>query len=81
MLRAGRLQARFRMSIYFSIVPNPFGRTMTLGSTEPPTEMSTRNLPAGRGRPARKADNLVDCLDSVGSWTSHNPIGLHGLLQ
>jgi hypothetical protein len=32
---------------------------MTLGSTQPLTEMSTRNLPAGKERPARKADNLT----------------------
>jgi hypothetical protein len=32
---------------------------MALGSTEPLTEMSTTNLPGGRGRPARKADNLT----------------------
>jgi hypothetical protein len=30
---------------------------MALGSTQPLTEMSTRNLPGGKGRPARKADN------------------------
>jgi hypothetical protein len=24
---------------------------------------------------------LADCLDNVESLTSHNPIGLHGLLQ
>jgi hypothetical protein len=29
--------------------------TMALGSTQPLTEMSTRNLPGGKGRPARKA--------------------------
>jgi hypothetical protein len=32
---------------------------MALGSTQPLTEMSTRNLPGGKGRPARKADNLA----------------------
>jgi hypothetical protein len=32
---------------------------MALGSTQPLTEMSTRNLPAGKGRLARKADNLT----------------------
>jgi hypothetical protein len=32
---------------------------MALGSTEPLTEMSTRNLPGGKGRKARKADNLT----------------------
>jgi hypothetical protein len=28
---------------------NPFGRTMALGSTQPLTEMSTRNISCGRG--------------------------------
>jgi hypothetical protein len=32
---------------------------MTLGSTKPLTEMSTRNLPGGKGLPARKAENLT----------------------
>jgi hypothetical protein len=33
---------------------------VTLGSTQPLTEMSTRNLPGGaKVRPARKADNLT----------------------
>jgi hypothetical protein len=32
---------------------------MTLGSTQPLTEMSTRNLPGDKERPARKADNLT----------------------
>jgi hypothetical protein len=29
---------------------------MALGSTQPLTEMSTRNLPEGKEQPARKAD-------------------------
>jgi hypothetical protein len=32
---------------------------MVLGSTQPLTEMSTRNLPGGKGRPVRKANNLT----------------------
>jgi hypothetical protein len=32
--------------------PNLSSRTMTLGSTQPLTEMSTRNLPGGKGQPA-----------------------------
>jgi hypothetical protein len=32
---------------------------MTLGSTQPLTEMSTRIIPGGEGRPVRKADNLT----------------------
>jgi hypothetical protein len=31
---------------------NPSSRTMALRSTQPLTEMSTRNLPGGKGRPA-----------------------------
>jgi hypothetical protein len=31
---------------------------MALGSTQPLTEMSTRNLPGDKGGPVRKADNL-----------------------
>jgi hypothetical protein len=33
--------------------PNPSSRTMALVSTQPLTEISTRNLPEGKGRPAR----------------------------
>jgi hypothetical protein len=36
---------------------------MALGSTQPLTEMSTRNLPGGNVRPARKADNLTAICD------------------
>jgi hypothetical protein len=32
---------------------------MTLGSTQSLTEMFTRNLPWGKARPARKADNFT----------------------
>jgi hypothetical protein len=30
-----------------------------LGSTQTPTEVSTRNLPGGKKRPARRADNFA----------------------
>jgi hypothetical protein len=39
--------------------PNPSSCVMAMGSTQPVTEMSTRNLPGGKVRPARKADNLT----------------------
>jgi hypothetical protein len=65
--------------------PNPPNLTMALGSIQTLTEMSTRNLPRGKGRPARKADNLtaiwIDCLENVRASTSHNLMGLHGPLQ
>jgi hypothetical protein len=39
---------------------------MALESTQPLTEMNTRNLPAGKGRLAREADNLTAiCEPSV----------------
>jgi hypothetical protein len=65
----------------FFNVPNPSSRTMAMGSTQPLTEMSTRNLPGSKRRPARKADDLTDCLENVGASTSHNSMGLHSLLQ
>jgi hypothetical protein len=37
---------------------NPSSRTVALRSTQPLTEMSTRNLPVGIGRSARKVDSL-----------------------
>ena len=36
---------------------NPSGRTVALGSTQPATEMSTRNVLRGLRRPVRRADN------------------------
>jgi hypothetical protein len=38
---------------------------MALGSTQPLTEMSTRNLLEGKGRPARKADNLTAICEPI----------------
>jgi hypothetical protein len=45
--------------------PNPSSRTMALRSTQPLTEMSTRNLPGGEGRPARGADNLTAISEPI----------------
>jgi hypothetical protein len=44
---------------------NPSSRTMALESTQPLTEMSTRNLPGGKERPARKADNLTAISEPI----------------
>jgi hypothetical protein len=61
------LQVRYPVrSLDFFSLPNPSSHTMALGSTQPLTEMSTRNLPGGKGRSARKADNLsAICEPSV----------------
>jgi hypothetical protein len=52
-----------------------FQPTMALGSTQPLTEMSTRNILGGKGRPAPKADNLAAIYEPI------DPMGLHGRLQ
>jgi hypothetical protein len=59
MLQAGRSPVRVPDEVNFSSLPNSFSHTMALGSTQPLREMSTRNLPGGEKRPARRADNLV----------------------
>jgi hypothetical protein len=38
---------------------------MDLGSTQPPKEMSTRNLPEGKGRQASKAGNLTAICEQI----------------
>jgi hypothetical protein len=38
---------------------------MALGSTQTLTEMSTKNLPGCKGRPAREADNLTAISDPI----------------
>jgi hypothetical protein len=66
----------------FFNLPNPSSRTMALGSTE----MSTRNLPGGKGGRRVSLTTLPPSLsllsrENVGASMSHNPMGLHGLLQ
>jgi hypothetical protein len=39
--------------------PNSSSRTMALGSTQPLTEMTTRNVPGVKGRQASTADSLT----------------------
>jgi hypothetical protein len=69
MLQAGRSRVRIPMrSLDFFNWPNPSSCTMVLGSTQPLSEMSIRNLPGGRcvrltspssgSRVSRKCGNL-----------------------
>jgi hypothetical protein len=51
--------------IGFINLPNHSSRTMALGSTQLIIEMSTKNLPGGKGRPSRKADNLLSSGASI----------------
>jgi hypothetical protein len=75
MLQAGRSRVRVPMRRFFFNLPIPSSRTMALGSTQPLTEMSTRNLTALPPSVSRLS------RENVGAWTSHNPMNLHGLLQ
>jgi hypothetical protein len=45
---------------------------MALESTKPLTVMSTRNLPGGKERPAREADNLTAICDPI-VWKMREP--------
>jgi hypothetical protein len=47
MLQAGKSRDRFPMTWIFFNLPNPSSRTMALGSTQPLTEMSSKNLLGG----------------------------------
>jgi hypothetical protein len=58
MLQTGRSPVRVPDEVDFFNLPNPSSRTMVLGSTQRLTEMSTRNFPGGKKRPARRANNL-----------------------
>jgi hypothetical protein len=59
MLQAARSPVRVPDEVDFFNLRNTSSHTMVLGSTQPLTEMSTRNLPGGKKRPAHRADNLA----------------------
>jgi hypothetical protein len=66
MLQVGRSWVRFpRRSLDFFNLSNPSSRTMAQGLTQPLTEMSTRNLLGGEGRPGRKADNITATCELI----------------
>jgi hypothetical protein len=64
MLQARRSPVRVLDEVDFFNLPNPSSRTMALGSTQPLTEMSTRNLSGGKKWPAHGADNLAFISES-----------------
>jgi hypothetical protein len=65
MLQAGRSRVRVPIVWIFFNLSNPSSRSMAVGSTQPLTETSIRNLPAGKGLPARKADNLTAICEPI----------------
>jgi hypothetical protein len=72
---------------FFSVLPNPSSCPMALWSTQPLTEMSTRNFLGGvkGGRRIGLATLLPSVSrlyrQNVGASTSHIPMGLRGLLH
>jgi hypothetical protein len=66
----------------FSDLPNPSSRTMSLGSTQLLTKISTTNLPGGKKRPGPRTTlqpSMSRMSENVGASTSRKPKGLHGL--
>jgi hypothetical protein len=59
MLQAARSPVRVPDEVDIFNLHNLSSRTVALGSTQPLTEMSIRNLPGGKKRPAPRADNLT----------------------
>jgi hypothetical protein len=51
--------------VYLFNLPNPSSSNIELGSTQPLTKMSTRNIPGGKGRPAHKPDNLTAICEPI----------------
>jgi hypothetical protein len=45
--------------------PNPSSHTMSLGSTQPVAEMSTRKLPGSKGQPTLKPNNLTAICEPI----------------
>jgi hypothetical protein len=64
MLHDGRSRVRFPMRSFFYLL-NLSSRTTALQSTQPLTEMSTRDLPGGIGWPALKPDNRTAICELI----------------
>jgi hypothetical protein len=48
---------------------------MALGSAQPLTEMSTRNLPGGKGQSAHEADSLINVCEPI-VYTMLDPLNI-----
>jgi hypothetical protein len=78
MLRVGRSAGSIpqEVIIFFSW-PNPSNRTVALGSTQPLTQISSRNLPGDKKRwPERKAGNSTAISELIVQkmWKPRRPL-------
>jgi hypothetical protein len=64
-LQAGRSRDRVPMRWIFFNWPNPSSCTMTLGLTQPLTEISTRNFPGGKWWPVHRTDNIPPSVSGL----------------
>jgi hypothetical protein len=62
-MQARRLLVQVPDEVDFFNLRNLSSRTVALGSTQPLTKMSTRNLPGGKRWQALRADNLATIHD------------------
>jgi hypothetical protein len=85
MLKAGRSPVRVPDDLDFFNLPNPSSRTMALGSTQPLTKISTRDLPGRKSSRLVGLTNLPPSVsrmsENVVASTSRNPKNLHGLYR
>jgi hypothetical protein len=83
MLQAGKLRVRVPMRwIFFFNLPNPSSRSMALWLTQPLTEIITRNFLGVKGGRRVRLITLSPSVSHLSrASTSHNPMGLHSLLQ
>jgi hypothetical protein len=86
MLQAGRSPVRVPDEVDFFNLPNPSSHIMALGSTEPLTKMTTRNLPGGVKSGRRVGlttlpPSVSRISENVRASTSHSPKGHHNLYR
>jgi hypothetical protein len=86
MLQAGRSPVQVPDEVDFLNLPNLSIRAMALGSIQPLTEMSTRNLPGGvtsdrRVELTTLPPSVSRISENMGASNSRNPKGLHGLYR